>query len=77
MERINVENHTLNVYHRNLFDSIYVVYENKIWNIVSKEKAGINFTLGLERKLNKEKIYVKGENLKNILYVQSKGYIPV
>jgi hypothetical protein len=77
-ETITVEGKTLEVYYRNLFDNPYVVYNNKIWRITSKEGAGLKHVIGLDRELHKEHVYVKGEDLKNIQYILTRtGYITV
>jgi len=77
-ETVVVEGKTLEVYYRNLFDNSYVVYNDKIWRIVSKEGMGVSHVIGLERELHKEHIYVKGEDLKNIKYILTRtGYISV
>jgi hypothetical protein len=66
---IVVEGRELEVYYKNLSNSSYVVYDDKIWRIVFREKYGANAVMGLERELHKEKIFIKGDELNKVLYI--------
>lgn len=73
--KITVEGKEVEVYYRS-FDSNYVVYKNKLWRITSKYSMGVNHVIGMERPNAGEKVSVKGDDLKTLLYVTNPtGYI--
>ena len=75
---IEIEGRKLEVYKSNLANSSNVVYDNKIWHQTSRYGAGKNYVVGLERESRNEHVWVKGDDIENLMYiVKPSGFINV
>lgn len=77
-KNITTEGRKLYVSDTNMINTHYVVYQDKIWYIFSKEGMGKEKTFGLIREKAQEKIFAKGQELKKIMYIlKPSGHITV
>lgn len=77
-EFIEVEGKKLEVYHKNLGVSDYVVYNNKIYKQVGYIGAGKEHKKELFKESTNERIWVSGNDLAKIKYITShRGYMKI
>lgn len=72
-----IEGRKVRTYHKNIFNSSYVVFKEKIWRIVSKSGQGNSHTIGLERELANEKTTIKGRDFEDVQFVIPQGHISI